>query len=58
MPIPVSVARGGGLVAGYLRALTQHLGLSLGDRACLAAPGAQTAAPAIERIESGLSDLE
>ncbi|MBD2233273.1 type II toxin-antitoxin system VapC family toxin [Phormidium tenue] len=25
-----------GLVAGYLRAVTKHLGLSLGDRACLA----------------------
>ncbi|MBE9136490.1 type II toxin-antitoxin system VapC family toxin [Nodosilinea sp. LEGE 07088] len=27
---------GQGLVAGYLRPVTKHLGLSLGDRACLA----------------------
>jgi PIN domain nuclease of toxin-antitoxin system len=32
--IPFDEAQG--LVAGYLRAATKHLGLSLGDRACLA----------------------
>lgn len=32
----ISFDEGQGLIAGYLRPLTRHLGLSLGDRACLA----------------------
>lgn len=32
----ISFDEGQGLVAGYLRPVTKHLGLSLGDRACLA----------------------
>jgi PIN domain nuclease of toxin-antitoxin system len=35
-----------GLVAGYLRAVTKHLGLSLGDRACLAL-GLQAQCPVV-----------
>lgn len=38
--------RGQGLVAGYLRPVTKHLGLSLGDRACLAL-GLQTQCPVV-----------
>ena len=37
---------GQGLVAGYLRPMTKHLGLSLGDRACLAL-GLQTPRPVV-----------
>jgi PIN domain nuclease of toxin-antitoxin system len=37
---------GQGLIAGYLRPVTKHLGLSLGDRACLAL-GLQTQCPVV-----------
>ena len=37
---------GQGLVAGYLRAVTKHLRLSLGDRACLAL-GLQAQCPVV-----------
>jgi PIN domain nuclease of toxin-antitoxin system len=37
---------GQGLIAGYLRPVTKHLGLSLGDRACLAL-GLQTQCPMV-----------
>ena len=42
----VSFDEGQGLVAGYLRPLTKHLGLSLGDRACLAL-GLHTQCPVV-----------
>ena len=37
---------GQGLIADYLRPVTKHLGLSLGDRACLAL-GLQTQCPVV-----------
>ena len=37
---------GQGLIAGYLRPVTKHFGLSLGDRACLAL-GLQTQCPVV-----------
>ncbi len=37
---------GQGLISGYLRPVTKHLGLSLGDRACLAL-GLQTQCPVV-----------
>ena len=42
----ISFDEGQGLIAGYLRPVTKHLGLSLGDRACLAL-GLQTQCPVV-----------
>jgi len=42
----ISFDEGQGLIAGYLRSVTRHLGLSLGDRACLAL-GLQTQHPVL-----------
>jgi PIN domain nuclease of toxin-antitoxin system len=42
----ISFDEGQGLIAGYLRSVTRHLGLSLGDRACLAL-GLKTQCPVV-----------